>query len=282
MPLLSLKDVSILADGLDHPECVAWGPDGHVYAGGEAGQLYRITMNGEVAEIASTGGFILGVCLDGRGHIYACDLKKQAVMRIDRHATVSVYSDGTADRKMKTPNYALFDRAGNLYVSDSGDWHENNGCLFLVTPNGQTRIISTQLTAFPNGMALSPDSSYLYVVLSNLPGVVKLALEKDGSVGPPQSVVELPGIVPDGLAFDQEGSLYIACYTPDVIYRLSADGKLALLVEDRERTAIASPTNVAFAESDLSTLVASNLCGFHLNKLKMQVPGAPLYYPLFS
>jgi gluconolactonase len=282
MPLLSLKEVSIFAEGLDHPECVAWGPDGHVYAGGEAGQLYRISMNGVVTEIASTGGFILGVCLDGRGHIYACDPKKQAVMRIDRNAEVSVYSDGTADRKMKTPNYAVFDGAGNLYVSDSGGWHENNGCLFLVTPKGETRIISTQLTAFPNGMALSPDSRYLYVVLSNLPGVVKLAVETNGSVAPPQLVVELPGIVPDGLAFDQKGGLCISCYTPDVIYRLSADGKLAVLVEDRERTVIASPTNVAFAGVDLSTLVASNLCGWHLNTMKMQVPGAPLYYPLLS
>src|SRR4051794_11434658 len=110
MPLLSLNDVSILADGLDHPECVAWGPDGYIYAGGEAGQIYRISMGGDLIEIASTGGFILGVCLDGHRHIYACDLKKQAVMRIDRDANISVYSDGTADRKMKTPNYAVFDR----------------------------------------------------------------------------------------------------------------------------------------------------------------------------
>ena len=27
---------------LDHPEAVAWGPDGRVYAGGELGQLYRV------------------------------------------------------------------------------------------------------------------------------------------------------------------------------------------------------------------------------------------------
>ena len=30
--------------GLDHPECIAWGCDGYAYAGGEAGQIYRIDL----------------------------------------------------------------------------------------------------------------------------------------------------------------------------------------------------------------------------------------------
>src|SRR4051794_24582783 len=78
-PLLTLADVSVLAEGLDHPECVAWGQDGYVYAGGEAGQIYRIGLDGQLTEFASTGGFTLGICLDGDGNIYTCDCKKQAV-----------------------------------------------------------------------------------------------------------------------------------------------------------------------------------------------------------
>ncbi len=31
-------------NGLDHPECIAWGCDGYAYAGGEAGQFYRIDL----------------------------------------------------------------------------------------------------------------------------------------------------------------------------------------------------------------------------------------------
>ncbi|MEX0642560.1 MAG: SMP-30/gluconolactonase/LRE family protein [Pirellulales bacterium] len=281
MSLLSLKDVSILAEGLDHPECVAWGPDGNLYAGGEAGQIYRISLDGEVTEIASTGGFVQGICLDGNGIIYACDFKKQVVLRIDRDARVSVYSDGTADRKMRVPNYPVFDRAGRLYVSDSGGWHDNNGCLFVVTPDGQTRVVNTRVAAFPNGLALSPDGSHLYLVLSNLPGVVKLPVAIDGSVGSPQPVVELPRTVPDGLAFDRDGGLYISCYTPDLIYRLSPDGKLEVLIEDEERTLITSPTNITFAGADLSTLVASNFGGWHLTQMQAPVAGSPLHYPFF-
>ena len=34
--------ISLFADGLDHPECIAVHTDGSVWAGGEAGQIYRI------------------------------------------------------------------------------------------------------------------------------------------------------------------------------------------------------------------------------------------------
>ena len=120
---------------------------------------------------------------------------------------------------MSVPNYPVFDAAGNLYVSDSGAWKENGGCLFRIRPGGETEVVGEGSRRFPNGMALHPDGSRLYVVLSNMPGVVSLALATDGSVGAPQTVVELPRHVPDGLAFDVAGNLYIACYTPDVIYR---------------------------------------------------------------
>ena len=34
--------VEVYSAGLDHPECVAIAPDGRVWAGGEAGQIYVI------------------------------------------------------------------------------------------------------------------------------------------------------------------------------------------------------------------------------------------------
>jgi hypothetical protein len=38
-------------DGLDHPECVSWSPtEGLLYAGGEAGQVYRFPLHDGAAE----------------------------------------------------------------------------------------------------------------------------------------------------------------------------------------------------------------------------------------
>src|SRR5215204_1114475 len=152
--LMRIEDFAPFVDGLDHPEGVAAGPQGEVYAGGEAGQIYRIDLNGSSEQIATTGGFVLGLCLDGDGAIYACDLARSAVMRITPDGTVSTYSSGAPGRDMAVPNYPVFDAAGNLYVSDSGAWKENGGCLFRIRPGGKTDLVGEGLEAFPNGMAL--------------------------------------------------------------------------------------------------------------------------------
>lgn len=278
-PLLPIETFTPFVHGLDHPECVTWGPDGHMYAGGEAGQIYRINLDGECRQIADTGGFVLGLCLDAAGRIYACDQVRHAVLRITVDGGVSTYSSGTRTRPMAIPNYAVFDAAGNLYVTDSGGWHENNGCLFRIKPTGETEVVSEAVRQFPNGMALSPDGKYLYVVLSTISGVVKMAIHRDGRLGPPQPAVTLPRTIPDGLAFDVQSNLYIACYTPDVIYRLTPDGDLAPLAEDWQSVTFATPTNIAFCGAERSTLVVASLSRWHLTKGPVPIPGQPLFYP---
>ncbi len=279
--LMDIKNFAPFVEGLDHPEGVTWGQDGNIYAGGEAGQIYRISLDGKkVEQIGTTGGFILGLCPDGAGNIFACDMGNHAIKRITPAGNVTTYSDGNAERKMVTPNYAVFDRHGNLYVSDSGIWRGNDGCMWLVRPGGATELLKGDFPAFPNGLALSPDGSFLYIVLSNVPGVARVALGKDGqAAGQPEMVVELPRQVPDGLAFDVEGNLYIGCYTPDIIYRLSPDRQLEMLAEDWEGATFATPTNLAFCGADRRTLVVASLSRWHLTKGPMPLAGAPLHYP---
>jgi gluconolactonase len=281
--LLPLENFIPFADGLDHPEGVAWGPDGHVYAGGEAGQIYRVDPeSGHYDEIANTGGFILGLCFDGSGNLYVCDNGNDCVQKITPDGTVSVYSRGAPDRALRVPNYPVFDQAGNLYVSDSGDHREYNGCLFRVKPGGEAEVINTTLNQFPNGLTISPDGDWLYVAMSNVPGVARLRLHADGTVGEAEIVVELPYTVPDGLAFDVDNNLYVSCYTPDRIYRVSPAGDVEIVVEDWESTRIATPTNIAFGGQDMSTLFIASLGRWHLTRGAMPVPGSKLFYPVIE
>lgn len=278
--LMSLSDFEPFADGLDHPEGVAWGPDGYVYAGGEAGQVYRVNLgDGSLEEIATTGGFILGLCLDADCNVYACDLKRREVVRVTPGGEVTVYSKGSPEREMHTPNYPVFDSLGNLYVTDSGEFDQSTGCLFRVRPGGETELISDPSLLFPNGMALNSDETELYVVLSNMPGIGKFKIHSDGRIGSMEPVVEMPNTVPDGVTFDAAGNLYISCYTPDVIYRLTPSGNLNVLAEDWRSVILSSPTNVVFAGEDLSTLVVSSLARWHLTKVQMPVAGLPARYP---
>ncbi|MDE2819150.1 MAG: SMP-30/gluconolactonase/LRE family protein [Chloroflexota bacterium] len=278
-PLFSLGQFTTLVDGLDHPEGVAWGADGNWYAGGEAGQIYRIAGDGSFAQVASTGGFVLGLALDARHNIYACDLFQNKVFKISAAGDVSVYSEGGAERNYVAPNYPVFADNGDLYVSSSGGYDEKNGCVFMVRPDGETIVASEAIDHFPNGMALSLDGRELYIILSNMPGIVKAAIRPDGMLGEPQLVVELPGTVPDGLAFDAEGNLYIACYAPNKVFRLSAAGALELAAEDWQSVVLSAPTNIAFGGPDLNYAIFGSLGRWHLSMIEMPVPGARLRYP---
>lgn len=277
--LIPLERFATFIDGLDHPEGVTWGPDGHLYAGGEAGQIYKITLAGELSELATTGGFILGLCLDAEANVYACDQQQRAVMRISQDGAVDTYSSGTIERPLRVPNYSVFDAQGNLYVSDSGSWRKDNGCLFRIRPGGVAEVVSTTLSAFPNGLALAPDGRTLFVVLSTRAAVVAVNLRIDGTVGSPEIVAELPGTVPDGLAFDAVGGLYISCYAPSRVYRLAPGGRLELVVDDPECTRVATPTNLTFAGPERRTLVLASLSRWHLASAPAPHPGYPLNYP---
>ena len=88
--VLSDDDVSIFHDGttgdpqLDHPEGVAVDRDGNVWCGGERGQIYRLDPQGErLEEVASTGGFCLGMAFDRYGDLFVCDMKHAAVFRLE-------------------------------------------------------------------------------------------------------------------------------------------------------------------------------------------------------
>ena len=87
--VLPLSRASVLFDGvfsaprLQHPECVAVGPDGWVWCGSENGQILRTAPDGSATEeVASTGGFVLGLAFDGDCSLLACDLRHAAIFRL--------------------------------------------------------------------------------------------------------------------------------------------------------------------------------------------------------
>lgn len=274
-----ISELQIFATGLDHSEGIVLAPDGFLYAGGEAGQLYQIGADGTVTEILTTRGFILGVAADAGSRLYLCDQVHRVVWCVDhRTGRMEPFTRGTKERELYLPNWGAFDSSGNYYVTDSGEWRKGNGCIFVVRPPGITELWTEEAMDFPNGCALSTDEKWLYVVESVPPRIVKFEIRPDGSAGPRVIVLEMPGAVPDGVAVERDGSLIIACYRPDAIYRWNSETGLTVLASDPEGTVLAAPTNVVFVGNELDRWVVPNLGRWHLTS-GSGVHGTALFYP---
>jgi gluconolactonase len=268
-----------VATDLDHPEGVAAGPDGRLYAGGEAGQIYRIDADGSVREIASTGGFIYGVALDAAGDVYACDYGNASLMRISSAGVVTTHSAGTPERPMRVPNFSAFDADGNLYVTDSGEWGDDDGVIYRVANDGATVVWTDLAPRFPNGCCLDADGRTILVVESHGRAIVRIPIRDDGTAGEPQPVADLTGSQPDGIALAEDGSMFVGCYRPDTIFRVNPDGSSEVFAEDPDGVILNQPTNVAFAGEGFDRLVVSSLGGWSLIAAEAGVRGLPLRYP---
>jgi gluconolactonase len=275
-----LDDLEVFVEGLDHPEGIAVGVDGTMYVGGEAGQIYAIGDDLVPRQVANTGGFVLGLAIDGDGLLYVCDETRRSLLCVDPSSgDIEVVTSGSKEQPMRCPNWPAFDARGNLYVSDSGGWNEANGLIWVIRPGRRLEVFTEESVDFPNGLAVAPDGSSLYAVESTPGRLIEIPVNSDGSSGRRRVLCELGYVVPDGVAVADDGSLVISCYRPDAIYRWSEDDGLAVLASDPQGTLLSAPTNAAFIGDDLEVLVVPNLAGWHLTRGRLGVRGTPLARP---
>jgi sugar lactone lactonase YvrE len=260
---------------LQHPEGVAVGPDGWIWTGSENGQILRIAPDASVIEeIASTEGFVLGLAFDGARALFACDLKHAAVFRLDlKTRTLRRFSR----KGVSIPNYPIVDRTRNrLLVSDSHHFSEPGpGIWSYDLDSGEGALWYDRPLVFANGMALTRNRDEVVVCETFARRITRIPINGDGGAGAASVYADdLPGL-PDGLAFDDAGALYVGCYEPSRILRVPpGGGGASVYIEDATAHLFAHPTNVAF---DGASLYTANLGRWHITKVETDTFGTPLY-----
>jgi sugar lactone lactonase YvrE len=260
---------------LAHPEGVAVDRDGFVWCGGELGQIYRITADGSSREVvASTGGFILGLAFDRFGALFVCDLKYAAVFRLDpKSAELERFADGVPGHRFRIANYPAFHADGRLYVSESWDAGVPGPGIVRLDQDGSGELWHPGPFHFANGLAFDRDCTRLYVAETFRNAVSVIEVAPDGSPGAKRDLAVLPGVLPDGLAVGEDGSVYVGCYEPSQVLRIGSDGAVRTVAADPTGHLLAHPTNLAFHGDALLT---ANLGRWHLSSVEAGARGVPL------
>lgn len=128
-------------------------------------------------------------------------------------------------------------RTGRLYRFD-----EDGACVPVLTGVG-----------ISNGIAWSPDGVIMYYVDSSTQAVDALDFDPaGGTAGRRRRFVRIDERLglPDGIAVDADGGVWVALFFGSVVHRYTPDGRLDRVV----RLPLAGVTSVAFGGADLSTL----------------------------
>ena len=270
--------------GVDHPESIGIGPRGEAYTTGTGCQVYRLDLENNTPEqFATTAARCLGQAVDADGNLYAAHAGGEEVLKITPGGQISEYARGPGGRALVCANYPAFDQGGSMYLSESGDWSgEVSGSVLKIAPGGgDAELWYPEAVDTPNAIALDAGERHLYFMETFGSSVSRIAINDDGSAGEFERVVHMPRHIPDGIAFDSEGRLWIACHRPDAIYVFDLKSKLLeLFVSDWKGECLRGPTDIAFAGPNRDIMLAASLDNLCVHRLDdTGVAGQKLNHP---
>ena len=215
------------------PEDVAIDAEGRIYAGFDDGRIIQLQANGTQPRIfANTQGRPLGLIFNHAGDLIVADAIK-GLLSIDRSGVVQLLSDGAEGAKYGCLNDLDVAADDTIYFTEASNKfpmsqftadmleHQPNGRLLAFDPKTrQVRTVVKDLY-FANGVAVSPDQTFVLVVETGAYKVRRVWLQ-----GPKQGqsetfIDDLPGF-PDGILSNGKDKFWLALVTPrdDVFDRM--------------------------------------------------------------
>jgi gluconolactonase len=224
-----------------------------------------------------------GLALDVDGTILMADTGNRAIQRLNLETKVKTPAATSFDgKKFSSPNDVVRMKSGVFFFSDPpygfkkfDDAPEKempfNG-VYRVATDGTVSVVDKELHR-PNGVALSPDESVLYVAQSEPTKAILMAysLDKDGKVTGKKLfhdatdlvAKDAPGL-PDGIAIAADGTVFTTA--PGGVLILSKEGKRLGRISDGKPTA-----NAKFGDDGKTLYLTSQ---HMLARIRLNIAGA--------
>jgi sugar lactone lactonase YvrE len=237
-----LAPVQRLSLGEGHaPEDVAIDAEGKIYAGFEDGRIVQLQRDGTQPRVfASTQGRPLGLVFDREGNLLVTDALK-GLLSINKAGEVKLLADEADGVKFGCLNDLDVGADGTIYFTEASNKfpmsrhvsdlleHQPNGRLLAFDPKtGKARTLLNGIY-FANGVAVSPDQSFVLVAETGKYRVLRVWLSgtKASQVAPAGSgqsaasnsgqsevfIDNLPGF-PDGISSNGRDKFWLALVTP--------------------------------------------------------------------
>jgi sugar lactone lactonase YvrE len=203
------------------PEDVAIDSQDRIYCGTEDGRIFRFQADGTRPEVfANTQGRPLGLIFDHDGNLIVADAIK-GLLSITREGSISVLTTEADGVPFRCTNDLDVASDGTIYFTDASYKypltklkddlleHQPNGRFMAYDPRTkQTRVLLRDL-CFANGVAVSPDQSFVLVNETGSYRVMRFWL-----TGPKQGQADvfidnLPGF-PDGISSNGRDTFWLS------------------------------------------------------------------------
>ncbi|TPQ51001.1 gluconolactonase, partial [Prosthecomicrobium hirschii] len=238
------------------------------------GRIFAIAPDGRFDLYAEFDGEPNGLRIHRDGRVFVAD-HKRGLLTVDpatRHAEVLV--DNVDGRALIGPNDLVFTPSGGVYFTDMGhsDLAHPNGRLIHVDPDGRARTVLDGLAA-PNGLALNPVGTMLYLAMFRENAIWQMVLKPDGDVSRVSRFIQLSGgLGPDGVLVDEVGNLLVVHFGLGCVWVFSPIGEpLYRIVSCGSRMI----TNIAFGVDDPSRLFIVDSLGGAILCADLPIRGRP-------
>ena len=213
-----------LGDGFA-PEDVAIDSEQRIYAGFDDGRLMRLQRDGTRPELfADTKGRPLGLRFDSAGNLIVADAVK-GLLSVDRGGLISVLATAAEGAALGITNDLDIAANGTIYFTDASRRfpltnykadileHQSTGRLLAYEPATKTTRLVLGGLSFANGVAVSPDQSFVLVNETGKYRIHRVWLNGANAGKSEIFIDNLPGF-PDGISSNGKDKFWLALVTP--------------------------------------------------------------------